>query len=260
MLHKQGSMRATPLLLLVILSACDSVSRDSAPADASVLTHSGGEVQLSDGRRLPYSVTSERYRQWDAAQRALDVSAAQRFGDVLESRNPSQESIDRAVEFLDSDDVSREAISRAGLTVRDFVMTTVALEQEMRLASGQGRPSRTEPPPLPEPYPPVVDTFAPMPVDSIPANPYPASPANPASPYPVDSPPPPRVDSPRRVDTLYPTPYPVPSTPVPAPILVPRPRDTTLPRDTRRPHSDTAPPPLPDTLTSAAPHTPPHTP
>ncbi|MEX2178548.1 MAG: hypothetical protein WD801_07545 [Gemmatimonadaceae bacterium] len=254
-------MRATPLLLLVVLSACDTVERDSARADSSVLTHSGGEVQLSDGRRLPYSVTSERYRQWDAAQRALDVSAAQRFGDLLESRNPSQESIDRAVESLENDDLSAEAITRAGLTVRDFVMTTVALEQEMRLASGQGRPRGSEPPPLPEPYPPVVDTFAPMPVAPIPASPYPANPANPANPYPVDSPPPPRVDAPRQVDTLYPTPYPMPATPVPAPILVPLPRarDTTPPRDTLRPRGDTAPPPSPpDTLTSAArrPHTP----
>lgn len=263
------------LAVALALTACDKVNisfgdkdrkAEWARIDESILTTSSGEVQLSDGRRLPYSVSSEQYRRWDVAQGSLDRGTAERFGELLDSQNPSEASMQRAVDYLESNRDAREAIERTGMSVRDFVMTTVALEQEMRLATGQGRPPNQVPmPPLYSP----VDTYA---LDTFPT--YQPMPLPPPTPVPTYTPYTPtfdprdtmtRVLPPARVDTLYPTPATaVPTEPRPAtppPVVVPSPTPT--PRDTVRPRTDTQPtsapvypaplPPRQDTSTSPSP-------
>lgn len=195
-----------------------------------------GDVSLreSDGAL----VSSEQYRQWYAAHQGLDRRIASRFGALLRPSSPTERTIDRAVAYLNSEPRAREAIRRSGLSVRDFVLTTVALEQEMRVASQTGSRSADTLRvgslyPYPYPYP--TDTTARPAYQSVP-NPYPLPP--PATPYPMTAPahgtptgalPQPR-DTARRVDTVY----------VPSPARrdsAPRrdvfwSRDTTVRRDT----------------------------
>ena len=260
-------MRRIVFLALLAVAACDNISfgnggkkDDWSRIDESILTTSSGEVQLADGRRLPFSISSERYRAWDAAQSALDRGTAERFGDLLESANPSEASIQRSIDFLESDRDAREAIERAGMSVRDFVMTTVALEQEMRLATGQGRTPRMPPIVMPQ-----LDTYPAQmyPVDTFQT--YQPLPPPTYTPYPPVTTFDPRdtmtrVLPPTRVDTLYPTPAttdpnaPPPPTPAPIPVtrqppqpvpVTPAPSPTP-PRDTTRapPRRDTQPAPV----------------
>lgn len=205
-------MRPTGLAALCfgIIACNSSEGGNSARVDASQLYSSPGEVALSDGGGPEFSITSDRYKKWLAAQEGLDRRIASRYGALLQPASPSERSIDRAVAYLEGEPRARHAIQRAGMSVRDFVITTVALEQEMRVAS------RSETPPM--------DTMAmayPYPTDSVPAPPYPAPAPYPAypSPYPVVPPayplPPRRVDSMPRVDTVF---------------VVPPSRDTNIPR------------------------------
>ena len=239
-------MRGTRLLLILLLVSACSRDEDASASqvDPSQLT-SSGEVELADGGRMSFNITSERYKQWDQARRAFPKSLITRFGQVLQPRSPSESSINSAVALLERDPRARQAIEQAGLSVRGFVEITVALEQQMMLASTRGE--RVDPMPAPETYPLSMDSgYYPMPApvpypEPVPAAPlpYPYTPA-PVTPAPV---------------TPYPTP--VPATPYPAPDTVrrdtivrpvlppPRP-DTSVPRrDTTPVRRDSVVPPKP---------------
>ena len=142
-------------------------NRDDAPlrrADGSLLSSSGGDVALADGSHLKFVITSERYKQWEAARSGLRANVASRFGELLRPKSPSEKTIARATSFLESDIDAKEAVERTGMTVRDFVLMTVALEQEMRLANGQAsariQAAVTSPPPVAMADSSVPDTFA----------------------------------------------------------------------------------------------------
>lgn len=217
-------MRGTRLiLLLVLLAACrnDTDAASDQRPDPSLLTNSSGEVELSDGGSLDYVITSERYRNWDAAQRALTRSVAKRFGQILDPRSPSEQSINRAVAYLEGQPAARAAIERTGMTVRDFVVMTVALEQQMQLAASRGSA------PAYAPEVPMDSGYLPAPPMATPAYPEPY-------PYPRPQPYP-----------QYPPTYP-PSTTYPAPVPAPSSPPAQLPRRTDTVRSDTATLPLPN--------------
>ena len=235
--------------LAVSLAACDSGGRGDARA--SLLSESGGEVALADGNSFDFRITSEKYKQWDAAQRGISKRIAARFGAILRPGAPTERSIASAVTYLEEQPSARQAIESAGMSVREFVVMTVALEQEMRLASGETR----KPAPTTEAYdfPPVDTTFVapqpmpdPSPVDSTIAIDSVSRSRRADSLMPIDT----AFARPRvRTDTIArPRPAPAPTifrrdtTPVRRDSVVPRP----VTRDTVR---DTIPPPVPpDTL------------
>lgn len=263
-------MRSVFLLsVLVLLAACgDDDAAEGQRVDPALLTNSSGEVALTDGGSLTYVITSERYRKWDAAQRGLSRRVAARFGEILNPGSPSERSINRAVAYLESEPSARAAIEGAGMSVRDFVVMTVALEQQMQLAAARGAP-----PPVYSPDAVMDSGFLPLPPDTQPTpvypQPYPYPQPQPYPPYPPTYPPP-----------TYPSPAPFP-VPVPAPrptrdtarmdtvrvdTVLPRPspvrdsiprRDSQPARDTLTPRRDTTPGPRPaDTLGTAPRDTP----
>lgn len=262
-------MRAHSLLLAGILIATAACSRDEAAAvpqaDPTQLT-SSGEVALADGGSMSFNITSDRYKQWDSARRAFPKSLITRYGQVLQPRSPTERSINNAVALLESNAQARRAIEGAGLSVRGFVEITVALEQQMMLAST----GRTEPAPMPMPetYPMTMDSgYYPMPAPVPPPQPYTPMPITPlpqpytpVTPVPVTPPPVPVTpyparDSVRR-DTIVPAPMPTPTpAPLPAPTPAPRPDSVVPRRDTPTVRRDTivAPtPPRRDTVRDTA--------
>lgn len=128
-------------------------------------------MSLTDGSRLHFVITSERYKQWDAAREALNKDVVARFGALLKPKAPTQQSIARATAFLESNPQVKQAIERTGMSVRDFVLMTVALEQEMQLASNRGAP------------PTAADTFAVDTAYTLPAVPPAQIPMPPPSTY-----------------------------------------------------------------------------
>jgi hypothetical protein len=227
--------RCALILALAALTGCDLLDRGSS-AQTSKNSSAGGAENADAGDVSLTEVTeggvvsSEQYRQWYAAHQSLDRRIASRFGALLQPSAPTERTIDRAVAFLNGEPRARDAIRRSGMSVRAFVLTTIALEQEMRVASQTGmQPMDTmrvsSVYPYPYPYP--TDTMTAPSYQSVP-NPYPMPP--PATPYPMTPPaytpptytpptytlPQPR-DTARRVDTVY----------VPEPVR----RDTARARD-----------------------------
>ena len=244
--------------LLAAAAACNRDESGTAKVDPTQLT-SSGEVALADGGSMSFNITSERYKQWDEARRAFPKSLITRFGQVLQPRAPSERSINSAVALLEGNAQARQAIERAGLSVRGFVEITVALEQQMMLAS-KGEP-RVETAPPPSTYPMTMDSgyyASPVPQQPYPYTPVPVTPPTPVTPYPTRD----TV----RPDTLLPAPMPAPA-PAPRPdTLIPR-RDTVpapvpVRRDTMPVRRDTivAPrPPARDTVRDTLPSIPPDT-
>jgi hypothetical protein len=104
--------------------------------DTAALSRPGGDVLLDEGGRIPYEITSDRYREWEAARRALraaKISLTMR----LDPLHVAQSDIDRAVNFFEGNGRARRAIEGAGISVRDYVLTTIALEQQMAVANGK---------------------------------------------------------------------------------------------------------------------------
>lgn len=241
-------------LAAVALSACDDLrGLVGGGNNATLVSSSGGEVALADGGSLEFAITSEQYKRWDRARRGINRRVAARFGEILQPDAPTERSISEAVSYLESEPAARNAIEKAGMSVRGFVVMTVALEQEMRVASGQPRVRQPEPTSSPYDFPQFDTTLIQQPPYPTP---YPA-------PYPV------RVDT-YRVDTAFPI-HPsdtmtriIPPMPRRDTFSRQRPtifrRDTVIRRDTIRPDTirpdtirrDTVIPPpapvIPDTL------------
>jgi hypothetical protein len=225
-------MRWTALTLLALtLTACrDKYSVGEATYDPSLLTSSGGEVALSDGSSFDFVITSDRYNQWDVARKAFSRSVSARFGDLLRPDAPTERTIQRSITYLEGQPEARAGIERAGMTVRDFVLMTVALEQQMRLATQRAERAEVTEAPI------MTDTFA---TDTPRADsaylPGDLGPRYPYTPLPVDTP--------RRVDTVF---LPSPRDSMPRrDTLRPRLDTTRAARDTARPPRDTSSPPTP---------------
>lgn len=225
-------MRMGRLFLFAFaLTACrdEGYSVGDASYDPSLLTSSGGEVSLADGTHLDFLITSDRFKQWDAARRGFSRGASTRFGALLKPSAPTERTIQRAISYLESESNARQAIERTGMTVRDFVLMTVALEQQMRLATRRRTPG------YPSEMPVSIDTPLPTAGDLGPSYPYDPLPADSARVTDTILLPSPRDTGPVRRDTLRPAREPVRDT-----LRLPS-RDTSrLPRrDTTRAPGDT---------------------
>ncbi len=89
----------------------------------------------ADGDFVPvdYELTSETYKKWLVAQQNLARDAGDADLGFPAQRvlltNPSAGSIDSVVDELESVERTRHAITSAGLSVRDYVLATLALYQ-----------------------------------------------------------------------------------------------------------------------------------
>lgn len=124
-----------------------------------------GDVAGGGYRMLDYEVTSERYRSWIAAHRALEgVEIGEPVS--VDLRNLSEKDIERVEQTLESHAAARTSIESAGMSVRDFVLTTIALAQPWAESSqsvsanvniADPGPSVTRRPASPQPIPISVD-------------------------------------------------------------------------------------------------------
>ena len=172
-------MRVLPFVALTVLVvACNRGGDDATPEtpalDPSQLQNASGEVSLADGGEMGYQITSERYKQWYAAQQSLDHATAARFGTILHPNSPSAASIDQATAYLERTPRAKAGIERSGMSVRDFVQMTVALQQQFRDAAQAGAGAGQDlpyyvPPPLDTALPPPPVSTAPMPNDVQPS-------------------------------------------------------------------------------------------
>jgi hypothetical protein len=102
----------------------------AAAGDVSIDSATSGVVFHG----VKYPLTSENYRKWLVAQAALDSLPEPMAMPRVDLRDPMDDDIERTAEFLSHQDAARRAIERSGLSVKDFVLTSIALGQAFNFA------------------------------------------------------------------------------------------------------------------------------
>ncbi len=131
-----GHQLRLALLLSLAAVGCGRSGSSSGAVDTALLRTAGGDVMLADGGRLPYEITSQRYTQWETARRALRA-AKLGLSMSIDPLRPTERDIQKAVDYFERNGRARRIIEDSGLTARDYVLTTLALEQQMAVASGR---------------------------------------------------------------------------------------------------------------------------
>jgi hypothetical protein len=130
--------QALASVTLLATLACDR--SDRAEELVGGTSSAAGAVSLDSAtvgtvfHGVKYPLTSENYRKWLVAQAALDSIPEPTAMPRVDLRDPTDDDIDHTVEFLASDAAARRAIERSGLSVKDFVLTSIALGQALNFA------------------------------------------------------------------------------------------------------------------------------
>ena len=121
--------------LLVLAGACGRGDDRAATgaATSQILDGASPEAREALGVRVDYRLTDQSFAQWEAAQRNLDRLPRSAFP---ASPGVGSNVIDRAVSRLESSPKARTAIEASGLTVRDFILQTIALAQATEAVEG----------------------------------------------------------------------------------------------------------------------------
>ena len=125
-------MLATLFCSAALVGACKQ-------SDSSRLTDTtlGGDVDpdsaiegvVFHGVKQP--LTSENFNRFTVAQRALDSVSLPANLPRVNLRNPTDEEIEATVKALEENDDARRAIESSGMSVKDFVLTSLALGQAL---------------------------------------------------------------------------------------------------------------------------------
>ena len=130
---------------LLTLSSC---KKDSAAPSANQFTSLLFDASSPAAREalatpVNFRLTETNYAQWEQAQRFLDAVPRSDFASASGAQGTA---IDRAVETLEASPRARTAIERTGLSVRDFVLETIALAQAAEAQTGKPPAGVTVPP------------------------------------------------------------------------------------------------------------------
>lgn len=130
-------MRYSSVILLAALvagiAACGK--KDSTSDDAGFLSNASPEAKTALATPVDFQLNDDNFAKWEIAEQNLDRLPPSEFSNASPRAGSA---IDRAVARLESSPRARKAIESAGLSVRDFVLETVALAQSVQ-ASQLGR-------------------------------------------------------------------------------------------------------------------------
>jgi hypothetical protein len=139
------SVSAVAAVMLLTLVSCRKDSGPPAGSQFTSLLFDATSPAAREALATPVSfrLTESNYAQWEQAQAFLD--AVPRSALASPAGTPGS-AIDRAVETLEASPRARTAIERTGLSVRDFVLETVALAQAAEASTGKPPAGVTVPP------------------------------------------------------------------------------------------------------------------
>ena len=144
----RSRIRSMPAVAAAVLLALASCKKDSASSSENQFTSLLFDATSPEAREalatpVSFRLTDANYAQWEQAQRFLDALPRSAFASASTGRGNA---IDRAVETLEASPRARTAIERTGLSVRDFVLETIALAQAAEVRSGKAPAGVTVPP------------------------------------------------------------------------------------------------------------------
>src|SRR2546423_62804 len=130
-----GSQCAAVIALALAVVSCRKANRDSSDSFATSLIFDNASPDAREALATPvdFRITDDNFARWAQAQEYLDQLPRSAIPSAAGSGGNA---IDRAVARLESSPRARTAIERTGLSVRDFVLETVALAQAAEAAQG----------------------------------------------------------------------------------------------------------------------------
>ena len=139
------SMPAVTAAVLLTLAGCKKNSAPSSDNQVTSLLFDAASPEAREALATPvnFRLTDANYAQWEQAQGFLDALPRSAFASAS---GAGGNAIDRAVATLQASPRARTAIERTGLTVRDFVLETVALAQAAEAGTGKPPGGVTVPP------------------------------------------------------------------------------------------------------------------
>ena len=120
---------------VIVVTVAITLTAACSGEEGIPLTLTGDRGDRGDGEFIPvdYELTSDTYKKWLVAQENLRRDAGDADLGLPAQRvlltNPSAESIDGVVTELERSAQTRDAIRSAGLSVRNYVLATLALYQ-----------------------------------------------------------------------------------------------------------------------------------
>ena len=117
------------LVSVTLAASCDDKREE--PATITRLTADGHVIMDSTPPHpaLKYSLDGEKYGKWVVAQRALDSIPNLTVPTRVSLGNFTEDDVDAAADWLDDHEQARAAFRRADISAKDYVRTSVALEQ-----------------------------------------------------------------------------------------------------------------------------------
>jgi len=131
-----SSVPALAAAMLLTVASCKKESAQPSGNHFASLLFDASSPAAREALATPvdFRLTESNYAQWEQAQRYLDNVPRSAF---VSGSGASGNAIDRAVQTLEASPRARTAIERTGLTVRDFVLETIALAQAEEAGSGR---------------------------------------------------------------------------------------------------------------------------
>jgi hypothetical protein len=122
------------LATILFLDAC-------SPSDRSLSDSAAGDVSQDSAlvgveyQGVKFPLTSDNFKKFLVAQEALDSISDPPNVPRIDVRNPTDDAIDDAVDELEDHDEAKRAIEGAGISVKDFVLTSLALGQALAFSA-----------------------------------------------------------------------------------------------------------------------------
>lgn len=120
---------------LAAINGCKGTDRASDGSDSGFLANASAEAKEALSTSVEFELNEENFAKWERAERNLDRVPPSEFS---AARPAGGSAVDRAIARLQSSPRAKRAIEKAGLSIRDFVLETVALAQAVQ-ASQTGR-------------------------------------------------------------------------------------------------------------------------
>jgi len=125
--HFRRGLRVAAAALLVAAVGCKRSEDPSSALTSSLMFDTGSpDAREALSTRVDYVLTEDNFAKWEDAQSYLD--ALPRSALPREAATGGN-AVDRAVARLEASPRARTAVERTGLSVRDFVLETIALAQ-----------------------------------------------------------------------------------------------------------------------------------
>jgi hypothetical protein len=137
---------ALAVLLLLAVGSCKRESRNGTESLTASLMFDNASPDAREAlaSQVDFRITNASFAQWEKAQRNLERLPRSA---IPSSPGIGRTAIDRAVSRLESSPYARTAVERTGLSVREFVLQTIALAQAAEAAqTGKSLSGATIPP------------------------------------------------------------------------------------------------------------------